>query len=300
MSNMTLFRDSNAVIPDYLKHGTDDFTKKLMSGGGGGRRISIRGSVFRMVVDGKEVAKNEDRAMEVVVVNVAEHNSRTYFAGTYVEGQNQGPDCWSNDGKTPDARAPNPQSSRCEGCPMNIAGAGAQKGRPCRFSRRIAVVLSNDIANSEVYQLTLPAQSIFGEGNEQKMPFQQYVNFLGGWGLSLRAVVTEMKFDTNSATPKLVFRAVKPLSQEEYEAAAAKGDTPAALQAISYTPAPPGVASVKTAPANVALEAPPAPARKADLEPLAEPPEPAVREKKGTAAPKDLGTIIDDWGSDDD
>lgn len=287
MSNVTLFRDSNAVIPDYLRTGVDDFTKKLMSGGSGGKRISIRGSVFRMVVDGKEIAKNEERSMDVVVVNVAEHNSRSYYSGTFVEGQNQGPDCWSNDGKAPDSRAANPQSTKCEGCPMNVAGAGAQKGRPCRYSRRIAVVMGNDIENSDVYQLTLPAQSLFGKGGEGKMPFQEYVDFLGSWDMSLRAVVTEMKFDTNSATPKLVFRAVRPLKKPEYDAVLQKSESPEALQAISFNPAPP---RVEQAAAPAAIPAPKVEAA----------PEPAVREKKGAAAPKDLGSIIDDWGSDDD
>lgn len=287
MSNVTLFRDSNAVIPDYLRTGVDDFTKKLMSGGSGGKRISIRGSVFRMVVDGKEIAKNEERSMDVVVVNVAEHNSRSYYSGTFVEGQNQGPDCWSNDGKAPDSRAANPQSTKCEGCPMNVAGAGAQKGRPCRYSRRIAVVMGNDIENSDVYQLTLPAQSLFGKGGEGKMPFQEYVDFLGSWDMSLRAVVTEMKFDTNSATPKLVFRAVRPLKKPEYDAVLQKSESPEALQAISFNPAPP---RVEQAAAPAAIPAPKVEAA----------PEPVVREKKGAAAPKDLGSIIDDWGSDDD
>ena len=287
MANVTLFRDSNAVIPDYLRTGVDDFTKKLMSGGGGGKRISIRGSVFRMVVDGKEIAKNEERSMDVVVVNVAEHNSRSYYSGTFVEGQNQGPDCFSNDGKTPDTRAANPQSSKCDGCPMNVAGAGSQKGRPCRYSRRIAVVMGNDLENSDVYQLTLPAQSIFGKGGEGKMPFQEYVDFLGSWDMSLRAVVTEMKFDTNSATPKLVFRAVRPLKEPEYRAVLEKSESPEALQAISFNPAPPRAEQTV---APVAIAAPKVEAA----------PEPVVRDKKGAQPPKDLGSIIDDWGSDDD
>ena len=287
MSNVTLFRDSSAVIPDYLKAGADDFTKKLMSGGGGGKRISIKGSVFRMVVDGKEVAKNEDRAMEVVIINVAEHNSRAYYSGAYVEGQNAGPDCWSNDGKTPDARAPNVQSLRCDTCPMNVAGAGAQKGRPCRFSRRLAVVMGNDIANSEIYQLTLPAQSIFGKGDEQKMPFQQYIDYLGSWNVSLRGVVTEMRFDTDSATPKLIFRAVKPLAQNDYELVVAKGESPEALQAINYVPVP--------APA-VAIAAPAAPVVAKPSAPVAEP---VVREKKSAPAPKDLDAVIAEWGDDE-
>lgn len=291
MSDVTLFRDAKAVIPDYMKNGVDDFTKKLMSSANGGKSISIRGSVFRMIVDGKEIAQNEDRAMDVVIVNVAEHTSRTYYSGTYQEGQTVGPDCWSNDGKVPDPRAENPQSTKCEGCPMNIAGAGSQKGRPCRFSRRLAVVMGNDVENSDVYRLVLPAQSIFGKGDQNKMPFLQYIDFLGSWNLSLRGVVTEMKFDTSSATPKLIFRPVRPLEQWEYEAAVAKGDSPEAIQAISYNP-------VAATPKREDAASPFAAKPKAQI--TAEPaPEPQVREKKTGAAPKDLDSVIAEWGDDD-
>jgi len=290
MSDIAMFKDGSA-LPAYLQNGVDDFTRKLASKSGGGKRISIRGSVFRMIVDGKEVATNEDRAMEVVIVNVAEHNSRAYYSGVYQEGQNAGPDCFSNDGKTPDPRSENVQSTKCDGCPMNVTPVGG-KGRPCRYSRRLAVVMSNDITNSDVYQLTLPAQSIFGNGEGNKMPFQQYINFLANWerGIPLRAVVTEMRFDTGSATPKLTFRPIKPLSEDDYLAAVAKGGTQEAIQAISYNPAPPRKEEVGS---NGFVAKPKA------IEAPEETAEPVVREKKSKAAPQDLDSVIANWGDDD-
>ena len=289
-NELSLFRDAGAVIPAHLQ-GVDDLTRKLMSGGGSSKRISIRGSVFRMIVDGQEVAKNEDRSMDVVIVNAAEHTSRSYYAGTYQEGQNTGPDCWSNDGKTPDSRAENPQATKCDTCPMNIAGSGQGNSKACRFSRRLAVVLGNDIENSDVYQLVLPAQSIFGKGENGKMPLGQYVNFLGGHNLSIRSVVTEMRFDTDSATPKLTFRAVKPLTEAQYLAAVAKGDSPEAIAAVTYNPAPSTKAAPTPAPAVARIAAEPAANKPAA--------EPAVREKKATAAPADLASVIDAWGDDE-
>ena len=58
MSNdVTLFKNG---VPDYLRNAPlDDVTKSFLSGGGGGKRISIRGGVFRLVVDGKEIATSE-------------------------------------------------------------------------------------------------------------------------------------------------------------------------------------------------------------------------------------------------
>jgi hypothetical protein len=60
MSEVTLFQQE---VPAYLKRaGMDDLTKSL-AGNTGLKRISIRGGVFRMMVNGEEIAKNEGRAM---------------------------------------------------------------------------------------------------------------------------------------------------------------------------------------------------------------------------------------------
>ena len=46
-----------------------------------------------MMVNGKEVAKNEDRAMNVVIVAASPKVSRTFYAKTYTEGEVTAPDC---------------------------------------------------------------------------------------------------------------------------------------------------------------------------------------------------------------
>ena len=101
MSNdLALFSNN---LPDYLKEvGLDDMTKAL-AGNTGMKRISIRGGVFRMMVSGEEIAKNENRAMNIVIVNGAAKVSRSFYAGKYVAGEASHPDCWSNDGDKPDA-----------------------------------------------------------------------------------------------------------------------------------------------------------------------------------------------------
>lgn len=302
MSEVSLFLDPKATIPAHLKQGVDELTKSLMGGGIGSKRISIRGSVFRMIVDGQEVAKNEERSMDVVIVNGAEFTSRSYYAVTYQEGQNAGPDCWSNDGKTPDARSENPQGTSCATCPMNIAGSGQGNSRACRYIRRLAVVMGNDVENSDVYQLVLPAQSIFGKAVDGKMPFEQYVRFLAGHNLSIRSVVTRMSFDTNSATPKLTFRAVSPLSEQAYLAAVDKGSSFEAVNAITYNP----VITAKEPTGNPFLEAPkpaakPAPVKAAPVEETVsvEEPAPAVREKKAAPSVQSLDSVLEAWGDDE-
>lgn len=300
MSDLTLFANG---LPAHLRNaGLDETTKALMGGTGGTyKRISIRGSVFRMIVNGQELAKNEDRAMNVVIVAAAPKNARTYYGKTYVEGEALRPDCTSADGISPDASIEAPQSSACMTCPQNIAGSGQGGSRACRYSRRLAVMLENDLITGDVYQLVLPAQSIFGQGENGKLPLEAYARFLGTQGVSVSAVVTEMRFDTNSATPKLTFRAIRALSAEEYAVAMEKGKSPEAQNAVTYDPATIDITS------KAKSQLPPAvlPSReKPDIVKFVEEEEAAVEaapvkreSKKATesAAPKDVSAILDDW-----
>ena len=289
MSNMTLFKGAN--LPSRLKNQElDDVTKSLMSGGGNGssyKRISIKGNVFRMVAGGKEVATNEDRAMNVVIVAAAPDNSRTYYAGQYKEGEAIRPACWSNDGKTPDKGVKDPQASTCASCPQNIKGSGQGDSRACRFSRRLAVVLEGDM-DGDVYGLTLPATSVFGKGEEGKLPLQAYATHLGQFGCPITAVVTEMRFDIKSPTPKLTFKPIRPLNDEEDETAQRQGKTPDAKAAITLTVAQQDKVGEKDEEEFETV-------KKADAED-----EPVKRTKKPAPAEEntDIAKILEDWGND--
>ena len=290
MSEMTLFSKGGNTLPAHLKNlQLDATTKALMGGGGngGGKRISIRGNVFRMMVDGKEIAQNEDRAMNIIIAAANANVSRNYYAGTYQEGQAMAPTCWSNDGVTPDIKAEQPQASKCASCAQNIKGSGQGDSRACRFTQRLAVLLENDI-RGDVYQLSLPAQSIFGAAENGKMPLQSYAKFLGSHGLPVTAVVTEMRFDTASATPRLTFKAVRPLNEEELAMTQEKGQSAEAKSAIAATAAQMDGATKVSAPAVEAPKAEP----KVEAEAV-ETAEPTKRAKK--AAPKDVADILDDW-----
>lgn len=297
MSNeLSLFRESTAVIPAHLRTGAlDDLTKSLMgSSGVSNKRISIKGGIFRMIVDGQEVMKNEDRSMDVVVINAAPKTSRTFYADNFKEGEVVLPACWSNDGVKPDASSENAQSSSCALCPKNIAGSGQGTSRACRFSRRLAVTLGEPNDNSDIYQLILPAQSIFGKAEGGKMPLEAYAKFLGSNGLSVSSVVTEIRFDTSSATPKLTFRAVKPLTVETISIAVEKGQSPAAVQAVTYNPGT--IDSRGKSKGELPFEKPASPVfREAVAEPA-----PTLREKKATPITKDLADVLSQWGDDEE
>ena len=161
MSNVVAFNP--AQVPAFAKKGELSTLAKTLAGGGGqsGKRISIKGGVFRLISDGKEVAAIEDRFLDVVIVAAASKISRTFYGEAYNPDSPAPPSCWSADGEKPDASVKEPQHVNCAGCPQNIKGSGNGESRACRFSQRLAVVLANDV-EGDVLQLTLPATSVFG------------------------------------------------------------------------------------------------------------------------------------------
>lgn len=230
MGELTLFESGK--VPAHLRSAEpDELTKSLIGGGGGGKRISIKGGVFRLLSNGEEIAKSDDRAMNMVIVK-SSPIYRTYFKGKFVEGENKAPDCWSTDTIVPSPDVKNPQSTSCQTCPQNIKGSGTDNSRACRYHQRLAVVLENDM-DGDVYQINVPATSIFGKVESGKAPLQAYAAHLLANKANANSVVTEFRFDTDAATPKLIFKAVRWLDDTEYESAKAQGQSIAATNAVT-------------------------------------------------------------------
>mgnify|MGYP000137747190 CR=1 FL=1 len=307
MSDLTLFGKTNALASTV-----PDMTDTIAGGTGGGstnRRISIKGSVFREIINGKEYRVNEERSMNVAVVRAAPV-SRIYFSGAYSEGNVVKPTCWSSDTRTPDADVPaeQRQAERCMDCQQNIKGSGNGEGRACRFQQRLAVMLEGDIEGKHIYQVALPATSIFGEGTKDKMPLQAYGKFLKAHNTNIVTIITEMRFDTSSPTPKLVFKAIRPLTDEEQQAVLDMVEHEDTMKAVSLTVSQ--MDKVKETPKLFSEPTPKAPKAEAKPAPVAEEPaeeagEPEVEEpkkvvKKSAAPPAnsgndDLASIVDNW-----
>lgn len=306
MSNITLFKQGNVALPDYLRE-ADDITKSL-AGGSSGKQISIKGGVWRMIVGGEEIAKNEDRALNLVVLANNPHTNRTFFIQKYEEGKDAVPTCWSEDGVKPNAEVPDDQRqcSTCADCPQNIAGSGEGTSRACRYSRRLAVALENDLEGN-VYRLQLPAKSVFGKPEGDKMPLQAYAKFLAGHGVPMSGVVTEARFDTSEAVPVLKFRAVRPLNRDEWDLAKEAAKSEDAQRAIEFkmvikpktgaTSAPQPAAQPAALFGGAAVAARDEPAASTDVD------EPVKRTTKKPSVPvapasKDLSAVLDAWGDD--
>lgn len=305
MSALTLFgnqQDSSALA---LLDGLEDSLTSTLSGSTGvtNRRISIKGNAWREYINGKEVRVAEERGLNVVIINAAPLN-RMYFP-PYKEGEVAKPICWTSDTQKPDDSVPaeTRQANKCMDCSQNIKGSGQGESRACRFQQRIAVMLEGNLDRGEVYQVTLPSTSIFGDGERGKWPLQAYGRHLKAHNTHAIGIVTEMRLDLNSPTPKVTFNHVRQLTTPELQACLAMRDHADTIRAITlnvsqfdsgnkdskeeFAPAPANVAAPKAAPVEVA------PVVVEAVE------EPKVVVKKATAAPtstvEDLGAVIGDW-----
>lgn len=332
MSNaVSIFRDEKSVTVS-APQGVDEITRRLLGNTLNLKRISIKGGKWRMVMGGEQIATSNSDTLDVVVVNAAPNVSRYWYKQGY-DGKSVGaPDCWSNDGTKPDPKSRLPQNKTCEGCPMNVAGSGSNgKGRACRYARRLAVVLANDVQQSDVYQIQLPPTSMFGKAkDENHMGLDAYVRHLAGYNFSITGVVTEMRFDPNAEAPRIYFRGVKRLTDEEREIVAEKSTSPEALAAIAFNPGSIDTGSAAPVPPTSTpfrdeapqIEARPEPVREerpapiqveeepevvaqpAPFEEVAEPAEPVIRrsapKRQEPTAKVDMAKLVDEWDLDDE
>lgn len=314
MNDVSLFNNLPASYHELL---TQLEPEKNLTGGefNSTSRISIRGGVFRKVVNGKEVAELEERKILTVVVKAAPI-SRMYFAGQYVAGESNPPTCWSPDTQTGrpagEVIASDRQSAACFDCPQNIKGSGQGESRACRYRQRVAVMLADDdgnVTSPTVYQLDLPATSIFGD-DLKRMAMQAYARYLNQNRTPLAAVLTEIRFDTNSSTPKLLFKPVRPLKEAELMMAINAQKDPDTARLVKLVVKSKEKEDAPALPKASAAPAKPSPAPEKDMFSGADDgddvgekaPEPKLREnkKKPTApAPSaDLASLLNEFDDD--
>ena len=292
MSDLALFKGG---LPTYLQTATDDATNALAGGESlGSRRISIKGNVFREFIGGKEYRVSEERSMNVVIIKAAPKVSRIYYAGSYTEGESVSPTCWSSDSQRPDEKVKDKQSATCLNCPQNIKGSGQGDSRACRYQQRLAVVIDGEVDKGEVYQLVLPPTSVFGDGEKGKLPLQAYARHLKSHDTPITGVVTEMRFDTASPTPKLVFKPVRPVTEDEFYKIQELKDSKEAIAAITLTVAQTDGVKDKPAVKN-ALAAPKAEKVEAEEVEAIEEPKKAPPKKAPVGNEPKLEDLVGEW-----
>ena len=95
------------------------------------------------------------------------------------------------------------------------------------------MALDGELHKEAVYQITLPSTSVFGDAEGKKMPLQAYGRHLKAYNTFAISIVTEMRFDIDSATPKLVFSPVRSLEEDELAIAVKLQNHPDTIKAIT-------------------------------------------------------------------
>tara|TARA_R100001369_G_C3325037_1_gene169547 strand:- start:4056 stop:4691 length:636 start_codon:yes stop_codon:yes gene_type:complete len=170
-------------------------------------RISTHGKKFKVGV-------TEHDYLECVIVNAAPVQ-RMYYAHDYNPNAPQKPVCWSSDTNQPDSQVEDKQASRCMDCKQDIRGSASGGGRACRYSQKLAVSMEDDL--TDIYQLHVPANSIFGRAVGSHMPLQEYARFLSKNSTPSVSIFTKMYFDGNSSVPKIFFTPVRSLGETELD-----------------------------------------------------------------------------------
>lgn len=227
MSNEMILLNTNAPLnlPAHLQGQNLGVTAGILATlGAGGNRIGLKGSRFRIVVNGKEESVLEENYLDVIIVGVLPHISRMYYEGEYDQsGQTKAkPTCFSEAGDAPPADLPTKQSDKCDTCQWNVKGSkvvGNVKMKACGFFQRLVVMLAND-PDRRLFKLDIKSQGIFGDShaNVNKYNIRDYGKLLGNRGIDACTVVTRVSFDIESSVPKLLFTPAAFVDPASFEA----------------------------------------------------------------------------------
>ena len=171
--------------------------------------ISIKGKVFHikrgdeLTLVTKPDAPDEPAAsIELIILKTHPGTAKTYYSSGYTEGSTEKPDCYSNDGITPEADSQAVQAKKCAVCPHNQWGSritdDGKKAKSCADVKRLAVAPAGQI--NDPMLLRIPATTL--------KPWDLYVDLLKKRGCIPPMLVTKIGFDYTVAHPALTFKPV--------------------------------------------------------------------------------------------
>jgi len=239
MSNLTIVNDD---LPDFLQNaGVSELTKSLMGKTSTGvKRIVPKNGIFTKEIGGKPMGKIKGD-VNVVIINSSPKVGRIFYANAWTpDAEPTAPDCFSNDGNSPDAGSTNKQAERCDDCERNIKGSGQGNSKACRYSRRIAVMLEDDFGTpleGDVYQMNLASKTLFGQSPaENTHMFENYVKYLGNNGKSLDWYITKISFNEENNNASQLFTPVEHIKRHQYDVISKIATTPAVVKMVTMTP----------------------------------------------------------------
>jgi len=193
----------------------------LTGGSGFGNRLSLLGNRFHFIKNGVDVGTIKTEHLDVVMIAANPHVSRIYFAGQYDPNVKAAPDCYSIDGKVPEADSPQRQSDKCMTCPQNVKGSavrGNNKAKACAYKKRV-IVVAPDAIDSDMFALDVNALSLFGDDRPAQNLYnlKSYIETLAAHQMMAVKLVTRLTFDDQSSVPKLFFSPINMLTPEQWE-----------------------------------------------------------------------------------
>lgn len=230
--------------------GDDDLSGGV---GAGFPSISIKGKVFHLKRGGERTLIENPKepgapatSLDVVILKANPTLSKLYYKSGYVEGSDDKPACYSDDGVAPAADAEEPQSQKCATCPhaqwgSKITDTG-KKSKECQDSRRIAVAPLGNLEDAML--LRVPAASL--------KPLKLYGDEVKKRGLRYFAVGTKIGFDHTVAHPLLTFRPLGALPERMLRQVAEimNGDLVSSILGLDDTPVQGGFSAPDAAPAK--------------------------------------------------
>lgn len=201
----------DAKLPAHLQVlASDGGADEWMSGTASGFPvISIKGKVFHIkrgdeeelvIKPGTEDDPEPASRLQMVVLRSNKGVARTYYEDAYVEGSDEAPTCYSNDGVRPEPDAEDRQSKSCATCPHAQWGSrmteNGKKGKACSEVKRLAVAPAGQL--NDPMLLRIPPTSL--------KTWDRYVSVLLKRGLNPTQVITSVSFDPAFSHQVLVFK----------------------------------------------------------------------------------------------
>ncbi len=219
MTNALINLDQPAGLPAHLQGFASSAGQNMVVGGGAFNRIGLKGSRFRLIVNGQEELIVEDNFLDVIIVGASPGVSRLFYQGVYDPETKTAPTCYSTDGITPNADVVNKQSGKCQMCPQNQIGSrvsgDGRKTRACGFFKRLAVALPS--APTLLYRLDAKGMTIFADGKpaNNKFSLAEYGKKLNTRGIDPCWLVTRLTFNTDESVPVVLFSPSRYLEPDE-------------------------------------------------------------------------------------
>ena len=195
--------------------------------------LSIKGKVFTMTVNGETtplMKPDEDgnlfpmSSLGVIVLDYGARMGRSYYETAFDPDQIKEPTCYSLDGIVPEDDCEQKQSDKCATCPMAVKGSkvsdGGKATTACAQHRILAVVPSGDLKIAPLRLRIAQTSNYDGRSPDLKakglFAFQNYLDYIRARGIPhTQSIVTQLSFDPNVAFPKLLFKAVKYVTEEQ-------------------------------------------------------------------------------------